>query len=137
MTYPYIDANVLIRYVTGDDPIKQEASARLVEQISDGTLIVNTPVTMIADLIFVLSSRRLYNMPREDVARVMLAIVQMPGLRVPSSRTVIRAIHIYGETSVDFGDALIVASMEATESTSIYSYDRDFDKFAEILRIEP
>ena len=40
-------------------------------------------------------------------------------------------------TNLDFGDAFILASMDADGSTILYSYDRGFDRVSGITRIEP
>lgn len=62
MTYPYIDTDVIIRLLTGDDPQKQTAAKALFEQVERGTLTIAAPDTVIADAVFVLSSPRLYHL---------------------------------------------------------------------------
>ncbi|MBM4418991.1 MAG: type II toxin-antitoxin system VapC family toxin [Chloroflexi bacterium] len=36
MTDPYVDTDVLIRLITGDDPTKQMAAARLFHRVATG-----------------------------------------------------------------------------------------------------
>ncbi len=52
-------------------------------------------------------------------------------------RAVVRALSLYGGTALDFGDALLVATMEREGARDLYSYDRDFDRFPQITRREP
>jgi len=46
-------------------------------------------------------------------------------------------LHVSDRPRLDFGDAMIVASMEEGGSTTLYSYDRDFDPVPGITRLEP
>jgi predicted nucleic acid-binding protein len=59
MAYPFIDTDVIIRFLTGDDPRKQAAAAALFQRIEQGALTVAAPVMVIADAVFVLHSPRL------------------------------------------------------------------------------
>jgi predicted nucleic acid-binding protein len=139
MAYPYIDTNVIIRFLTNDDPVKQERTAKLFQQVEQGTLTVAAPDTVIADAVFVLSSRRLYKLPRHEVAALLIPLVRLAGFRVKNRRTMLTALSLYGHgpVKVDFGDALIVASMRQNGSDTVYSFDSDFDKLPGINRQEP
>jgi predicted nucleic acid-binding protein len=56
---------------------------------------------------------------------------------VQNRRAVLRALDIYAASNLDYGDALILAAMEQAGSTTLYSYDQDFDRFNNIERREP
>jgi predicted nucleic acid-binding protein len=64
----FIDTDVIIHFLMGDDLIKQNQTARLFEQREQGKLTAAAPDTVIADVVYVFSSPRLYNLPRHDVA---------------------------------------------------------------------
>jgi predicted nucleic acid-binding protein len=136
---PFIDTDVIIRFLTGDDPVKQDQAARLFEQIEQGKQTAAAPDTVIADAVYVLSSPRLYNLPRHEVAALLLPLVRLPGFRVKNRRIVIAALTLYGygHTRRDFGDALIIASMQQGGSEILYSFDSDFDNIPGITRQEP
>jgi len=53
MTKPFIDTDVIIRFLTGDDLQKQAAATTLFEQIEQGILTVVAPDTVIADAVYV------------------------------------------------------------------------------------
>ncbi len=59
--------------------------------------------------------------------------------RSPTTRraVVLAALDVFAESGVDFGDAMIVASMHGSNSTELYSYDADFDRFGELVRRAP
>jgi predicted nucleic acid-binding protein len=61
----------------------------------------------------------------------------MPGFRVDQKETVLRACDYYLETSIDFSDAIIAATMEAEHARILYTYDRHFDSVPGIQRVEP
>lgn len=137
MSEPHVDTDVIVRLVTGDDPAKQARAAQLFQDVEDGKLIVRAPVTVIADAVFVLCSKRLYNLPRPAAAAALARLVRIPGFRVDRRQTVLAALALFGSTRLDFGDCMLIASMHQAGSTLLYSYDRDFDRFPPITRQEP
>jgi predicted nucleic acid-binding protein len=64
----FVDTDVIIRLLTGDDPAKQASAAALFEQVESGTLDLTAPDTVVADAVFVLSSPRLHRRSRPEVA---------------------------------------------------------------------
>src|SRR5205823_1267150 len=84
----------------------------------------------------VLSSPRLYNLPRHQVAQDLITILAVPNIKFPTKRTLRRALALWAGSSVDFVDALSVAHMERQKISSIASFDRDFNQFRQIERRE-
>jgi len=137
VTQPFIDTDVIIRFLTGDDPGKQAAATALFEQVEQGLLSVQTPDTVIADAVYVLSSPRLYHIARSAIQEMLAALVRLPQFHVQNRVSVLRALDLYASTRLDFGDTLIIASMEQQGSHLLYSYDADFDHIEGITRREP
>lgn len=137
MSIPFIDTNVIIRYLTGDDPEKQAAAASLFEQIESGQLTVYAPDTVIADAVYVLASPNLYRLPRHQIADLLSTIVGHPGFRLQDRRAMLYALQLYGYSNVKFDDAYIAASMRSAGAHILYSWDRGFDRLPEIERREP
>ena len=137
MTQPFIDTDVIIRFLTGDDLKKQAAATALFEKMEKGLLTAIAPDTVIADAVFVLSSPRLYHIARSEVQGLLTALVRLPHFRVQNRACVLRALELYASTKLDFGDTLIIASMEEQNSHILYSYDNDFDHIQGITRREP
>jgi predicted nucleic acid-binding protein len=137
MTQPFIDTDVIIRFLTGDDPEKQAAASALFEQVEQGLLAIQAPDTVFADAVYVLSSPRLYHIARNDIQEMLAALVRLPQFHVQNRLSVLRALDIYASTRLDFGDTLIIASMEQQGSHLLYSYDADFDRVKGITRREP
>jgi len=137
MTYPYVDTDVIIRLLTGDNPTKQAAARVLFEQVEQGQSTLAAPDTVIADAVFVLSSPRLYHLPRQQVAALLIPLVRLPHFRVKNRRVVLQALALYATHNLDYSDVFIVASMQRSASVTLYSYDRGFDRIAGITRQEP
>lgn len=56
MADAYVDTDVLIRLLTGDDLAKQAAAAALFERVERGELTLAAPDTVIGDAVYVLRS---------------------------------------------------------------------------------
>ncbi len=137
MSHPFIDTDVIIRLLTRDDLVKQEGAAALFEAVRAGKATVAAPDTVIADAVYVLSSPRLYNLPRSEVYELLSPLVRLPGFKLENRAAVLRALELYASTKVDFSDAVIVAAMEQADSQILYSYDTHFDRLRGITRVEP
>jgi predicted nucleic-acid-binding protein len=137
VTLPFIDTDVIIRFLTGDDLMKQAATANLFEQVEKGALTITAPDTVIADAVYVLSSPRLYHITRSEIHEQLTTLIRLPNFLVQNRLSVIRALELYASTRLDFGDTLIIASMEQQNSSTLYSYDQGFDKIHNIKRQEP
>ncbi len=55
----FIDTNIFIRFLTKDDPVKAAACYRLFEQAQRQEIELVTSEAVIAEVVFVLSSKRL------------------------------------------------------------------------------
>ncbi len=137
MSDPFVDTDVLIGLLTGDDLEKQTQARALFKQVESGAAVLVAPETVIADAVFVLSSPKLYHLPRTEVRDLLAPILRLPNFKVLRRQTVVTALDIYASSNLDFGDAFIVASMQAQGSTLLYSYDGDFDRIPKLTRVEP
>ncbi len=133
----FVDTNVILRYLTKDDPAKAERCYALFQRAQRKQVHLVTSESVLAEAVYVLSSRSLYNQPRVNVRTLLLPIITLPGLKIPYRRTVIRALELYASTSLDFEDTLSVAHMERQKLHTILSYDEDFDRVTGIERREP
>ncbi len=137
MTPRFVDTDVIIRLLTGDDLEKQAQAARLFQQVEDGDLSLQAPDTVIADAVYVLASPRLYGKSPAEIQELLTPLVRLPRFRIQGKRVLLRALEIYGTTNRGFGDAMIVAAMELRGAQELYSYDRGFYRFPQITRLEP
>jgi predicted nucleic acid-binding protein len=132
----WLDTNILIRYLTGDDPVKARACLELFKRVADGVEELTTSETIIAEVTYVLSSQ--YDLTHAEIADRLQPLLEMSGLKLTHKRVVQQAMERYGgSTHLDFEDALSVEHMNRIGIHEIISYDRDFDRVSEISRLEP
>lgn len=137
MSAPFLDASVIIRLATRDDPDKHCASRAFLQSVEDGDLTVTLTDIAVGEIVYVLGSLRLYSMDRADVSDSLSTIIRLPGIQMHNKRTVLEALDLYRQTRADFADCYIMAAMRNSGATEVYSYDHDFDRFSDIDRIEP
>ena len=133
----FVDTNIFLRYITSDDLDKQAACAALFERAKSGEIDLITSDVVIAEIVHVLSSQRLYNLKREAVFEAVNLILGMPGLRVQNRQVCVRAVYLYAYHNIDFADALIGAFMENDGVDTVMSYDKHMDRISTIKRVEP
>jgi len=137
MIIRFVDTNIFIRYLTQDDPDKAQACYELFLRAEQNEVALTTSESVVAELVYVLSSKRLYALPREEIRALLYPLLSIRGLKLARRETYLRALDIYAAYPVDFEDALAVAQMEQQGLTEIYSYDHDFDRLPDIQRLEP
>ncbi|MBI2761959.1 MAG: PIN domain-containing protein [Chloroflexi bacterium] len=137
MSEPFVDTDVIVRLITGDDPVKQTAAEALFRQVANGSLTLRAPDTVIADAVYVLSSPNLYRRNRSRVRDQLGYLLRLPNFKVHNKRLLLRALDIFAGTNLDFGDAMLVVTMRRRGSADLYSYDHDFDHIAGVQRLEP
>lgn len=135
----FLDANVILRYLTRDDETKAQACYQLFQRVKRGQEEVFTCEAIIAEVVYVLSSSRApYKLGHEEIRARLLPILSLRSLKFPQKRVYLRALDIYASAPfLDFEDALAVAHMERRGVTEILSYDRDFDRVGDMQRVEP
>jgi len=134
---PFVDTNIILRYLTKDGPDKAQACFDLFKRAEANQVTLTATETVIAEVVYVLSSKRTYNLPRDQIRARLYPLISLQGLRLPQRRTVLRALDLYVAYPIDFEDALIVAHMERQAIRDLYSYDRDFDQVPGVKRQEP
>ncbi len=137
MNDAFVDTDVIVRFITGDDPTKMAAASRLFTAVENKQLSLYCPVTVIADALYVLTSRNLYAIDRRLAADAVTALVDLPEFHVAEKSVVRAALDLYASTRIDFGDAVLVAAMAAAEIPTLYSFDAEFDRFPSVRRVEP
>jgi uncharacterized protein len=137
MEVQFLDTNLIIRYLTKDNPNQAQRAKKLIQQIQAGLLTVITSEAVICEVVWVLSSRVLYHLPRQDVRTHLTNLLSLKGIRLPYKRTYLRALELYASTNLDFVDVLSVAHMERAKIQTIWSFDQGFDRLQGITRQEP
>jgi predicted nucleic acid-binding protein len=127
----FLDTNVLIRHLTGDPPAQARRATAFLERADELLL----PDLIVAEVVYVLES--FYEVERQRVAELVRAIVAFPAVVVVDEPLLLRALEIYEVERLDFAEAYLVASSEASGVTTIASFDRTIDRLTTVRRVEP
>lgn len=133
----FIDANIFIRHLTQDHPEFSPACTALLAKAERNEVQLTTSESVVTEVVQVLGSPRLYNLPRQQVCALLTALLSLPGMKSPQRAIYLHALSLYAREAVDFPDCLTVAHMQQEKLMYLYSYDRDFDRFKGICRREP
>ena len=130
-----IDANVILRFLLDEPPEQADRCQVLFARLQAGEEKVYLPEVALSDVVWTLQS--FYRWPRERIAHFAHDVISLRGIKMTRKSLVRDALHLYVEHRIDFSDALIAAEMLHGGYAEVYSYDRDFDRVAEVERVEP
>ena len=102
-----IDTNVVVRFLTADDP---EQAAKVRELIGQAPVFVSRTVMLEAEWVL----RGVYGMAPERVVRALRALAGLPGVSVEDPALVARAMD-WAEAGMDFADALHLSAAKGCE----------------------
>ncbi|HLH60209.1 MAG TPA: PIN domain-containing protein [Ktedonobacteraceae bacterium] len=135
MSTCFLDTNILLRFLTGDDKQKAQKALNLFMRIERGEEKVITSSSVIFEAVFTL--QKMYKLSREEIRDKILPIISLRGVHLADKGLYYRAFDIYVNKNVSFVDAYNAAFMISEEIFNIYSWDTGFDKIEGIVRLEP
>ena len=116
-----LDTNVLVRYITQDDPAQAAKAAALLESLTAAEPgFISLVVT--AELAWVLE--RTYRLGRGPLAAVVERLLQTETLRVQNDTEVFAAMLELRHGHADFADALIAALARSAGCRHTATFDR-------------
>ena len=127
----FVDTNILVRHLTGDPP---DLAARATRFLAEADQLLLTDLVL-AEMVYVLES--FYEVQRERVAELARSVVAFPAVLTVDDALLLRTIELYEVERLDFADAYLVASAEATGVGVVASFDQRIDRVPSIRRIEP
>jgi predicted nucleic acid-binding protein len=119
-----VDANVLVRYATNDDPRQARLAADLLSRDEE----IFVAKTVLLELEWVL--RAVYELPATSIRRAVLHILGLPNVHAEDPEQVARALDQYAQ-GLDFADALHLAAAGAARA--FYTFDSTFGRRARSL----
>lgn len=119
----WLDANVLLRFLTGNPPELAGRVERLFEEAQRGGVSLRVPSVVVAETVWVLES--FYEYSKQEISGVLIPLLEQPALRVEGAKTVVRALETMAQGNVDFADALL-AETARSRGEGVVSFDRDF-----------
>ena len=123
-----LDTNLFLRYLhDGTETEKEEFRKLIGEAIRKGTIFY-VPSIVIIEMIYVLE--KVYGLPKSAVREIVESVFSLP-VEVENFEVILKALSLYEEKNLKFGDAMVLAYAQVREIKPIYTFDRDFKKFPE------
>jgi|AMFO01.1.fsa_nt_gi Predicted nucleic-acid-binding protein, contains PIN domain len=135
MRRAYLDANIVLRYLT-DEPwdMAQEAAA-LFAAAERGEVQLLLDELTVAEVVWVLAS--FYKLHREAIRDGLTSFLANEGIVMDDKRGVLLALTLYAKWNVDFVDALLSVHMQRTGVPDLVSFDKHFDRLPGVRRRTP
>jgi predicted nucleic-acid-binding protein len=117
-----LDTNILVRYLTLDDPAQFRQAAQILERhlTEDDPGFVS--LVTIAEMVWVLRSS--YDFTNEQVAAAVRRMLRVPALQIQNAREVFFAAEALRKGEASFDDALIGALGAWAGCTTTFTFDR-------------
>lgn len=131
----FLDTNIILRYLTKDDPSKAEKCNKLFKKAVKKEVVLYSTTMVIAEVVWVLES--FYGYPRKEVAETVMKILNTENIKLDEKDILLAAAGLYSLKKIDFIDAYNAIVMEEKKIDTVYSYDSDFDLLESLKRIEP
>jgi predicted nucleic-acid-binding protein len=128
-----IDTNLLVRYLTNDEPQKAKAVDSLLNKALKGELKILIPSIVIAELVWVLESN--YEMDAVEISELIEAILNTPGIDVTDKTIINSSIRLYKNKNIDLIDAWIIEFAKDRGIKTIYTFDKKHFRNIEGLEI--
>jgi len=126
-----LDTNLIIRFLTEDDPKKARAVFKL---FSSGKTFF-LPDMAFAEIVWVLSS--FYEFKREEIYEKIKSLLAFEKVSC-NRRLLLQSLEYYRDFNyLNFVDCYLAALVQTKKSKVLYSYDIGFDKVKGIKRVEP
>ena len=129
-----IDTNILVRYITQDDPDQARVATHFIEtQCSQGSPCFINHIVL-CELVWVL--RRCYQADHEQALAVIEQILRTAQLKVQEPQTVWTALKIARSGKADFADCLISMINQSAGCSYTITLDRNAAKIKGMESIE-
>ena len=128
-----IDTNLLVRYLTDDEPQKAKAVDTLLNRANKGELKILIPSVVVAELVWVLES--FYKMAADEITELVDAILNTPGVDIQDKPIIKAALKLYSSKEIDLVDAWIIEFAKTKGAKRIYTFDKKHFRDVEEVEI--
>ena len=117
-----LDTNVLVRYLTQDDPLQAECANRLIEAHCTRERPGHVAIVVLCELVWVL--RGAYRYDKAVVIDVLEQILLTAEFQVGDEDVASQALAAYRHGAADFADYVIVYANRAAGCETMVSFDQ-------------
>lgn len=125
-----VDANVLLRFMTGEPEGMAKRASRLMRRAEMGEVLLILSPLVVAEIVWVLKS--FYRRSATEIAHVLVPLLSADGLEVKDREILVGALELARDKNVDFADAVL--ALEALRNgETVCSFDEtDFRRLPAI-----
>lgn len=126
-----LDTNILVRYLTEDDPEQSPRAVALVERALEEGERLFVPQVVLCELVWVLDS--VYHYSVEEISLVLRDLLRARQLVIEDLDTAWTAVDRYAAEGGDFADFLIVERCRAAGCEGVASFDGGLGEVEELV----
>jgi predicted nucleic acid-binding protein len=135
-TIPFLDTNVLVRFIAWDHPDHSRRAAGLIRSIELDETRVRIADTVVFETVFVLEGP--YQWSRGSIRAALGSVIALGGLILPDKEIYPDVFDLYvTRPSLSFADCYHAVLAKHVGCTEIISFDRGFGRIPGLTRIEP
>jgi predicted nucleic acid-binding protein len=132
---PFLDTNILLRHLLGEEPTQSPRATAYVRAIEQGLRQAHISDIVIFEAVFTLEGG--YRRSKAEIRSAVLSLVELPGIVLAGKRKFREVFDLYVERNISFADAYHVVMMQKLGLSKIISFDRDFNRVPTLQRVEP
>ena len=127
----FIDTSVILRILTKDDEAKMGDVVRLIKDSGKNGIYLHVLPIALIETVFVLE--KIYKLRKAEIKELIDGILNTPELHCELENIFRKAVSLYAEKNIKFGDALMSSWALQKGVSVVYTYDnKDFKRVSGI-----
>ena len=123
----FIDTSVILRILTKDDEAKMGEAIRLIKDSGKNGIYLHILPIALIETVFVLE--KIYKLRKAEIKELIDGILNTPELHCELEGIFRKAVSLYSEKNIKFGDALMSSWALQKGVSVVYTYDnKDFKR---------
>jgi|SRR5215204_3978569 len=135
MSESFLDTNIFLRHLLGDDPAQSPRATAYVRAIDQGRSRARISDIVVFEVVFTLE--RGYRRSKSEIQSAVLPLIELPGIVLTGKHKFREVFRLYVEQNISFADAYHVVMMRKLNLSEVVSFDHDFNRISTVRRVEP
>ena len=127
MTKIFLDTNIWLRYLVGDN-LQAKECAELIKFVEMGVLTPYTSTVVLLETAYTLKSY--YRLKSFQITKILEKILKTRGLTLIEKTSFRKSLNIHKKTKIKLPDCLIATQIPSR--TTLVTYDNDFTKIPKL-----
>jgi predicted nucleic-acid-binding protein len=119
-----LDSNYILRLITQDNLDNYKIARRAFDNAKNGNYKLIIILTIVAEVVYGLNSKNLYNLAREVVVKALKIVLNQKNVIIEEKETVLLALDIYRQKNIDFADCFLIAKNKINNLDGTYTFDK-------------